>query len=256
LKLVGGVWKFTGLNAGRLAVNRRVSSCDGGSVEPNLFAFPDSGTTVATGVGGPNAGLLYVAANTFRIHRVTEISGWLDSTISPVATIVDTVDYNRCWTRMNPQPAYGTTIQKSLFTFNRTCADTGMTTIVQRIWAHEEYGTQDSSSLATANGHESRRRLAAKEIANDPRALVEPLVSKTTAADLKFVLGLLVWAADQRISAISGDHWKVNNNVIDSLTGNCLGAEFRRIPGPPNPWYYFGHPLSTVMPDSVTPGCP
>ncbi len=256
LKLVGGVWKFTGVNAGRLAVNRRKSGCNPGSIEPNLFLFPDSGTTVATGIGGPNAGLHYVAANTFRIHRATEINDWLDSLVSPVATIVDSINYNYCWTRMNPPPPYGTTIQRSLFTFNRTCADTGMTTIVQRIWAHEEYGTQDSSSLITANGHESRRRLAAKEIANDPRALVEPLVSKTTVADLKFVLGLRVWAADQRITLIAGDHWKVNNNVIDSLTGNCLGAWFRRLPAAPTPWYYNDHPLSTVMPDSVTPGCP
>ncbi len=260
LRWDGAVWKFgLGPNSNRLGSNRSLSQCGGRSVVPDLGALPDSGTTVTSDSVGPNAGLFYVAANSFVMHRVAEINDWLDATVSPIFSVTDPDDYNDCWSKMNPQPPHGTTITRSLFTFNSSCVDSTMTayltTIVAAIWAHEQFGTQGQSSLATANGHEARRRLAAGSIANDPRAIVESLVSEVSPDNLKRIVEQLVLDADARIFLLSGDHQYVNGNVPTLPTGVCLGAQVLWSPTVPAPKYYDVFPFATTLPDS-TPGCP
>ncbi len=245
---VDTTWSF-GSDSGRVAVNRRGKDCSPGVIEPNLDSLPNNGRTIAPQVStGPNAGMWYVLSNNFHIDRVSEMNPWLKENGIPVLDVLDPNDYQACYNNLaDPKPPFGTTISKNWHSFNNTCVGVNMSQLFAAIWSHEENGTIPFATLANANGHYVRITLAAAELANDPRALVESLVSKDYEANLQEFVRQAVLSADNRIVLISSDH----HFVKDNANGACVGGFVLRIPPAPTPKYYWGIPFTRKLSDGT-----
>ncbi len=204
---------------GRLAMNRRRSSCDDvGSIEPDLRSNIDAGTTVTPVGSGPNQGLWYVTEATFHLDRVTEMNpsirpGW------PTHQLFHLDQRKGCAPKLglNGNPP----ISVNLYIYNTICEESPLDLLYAGLWAHEGFGINNQLDSATANGHEARRRIAARDIRNDPRAIVEPLVLPgPSATSLKLLIESLVLNADVAIFELSGDEAAVKDNFLDP-SGGC-----------------------------------
>jgi hypothetical protein len=87
------------------------------------------------------------------------------------------------------------------------------------ILSHEGYGTKDQNNLALANGHEARKRIAARQTDNDPYRFAEKQVH-VDSTNLRTVVGQGVKFLDDVISLV-GDtgHTYVYDNYL--VGGNC-----------------------------------
>ncbi len=222
---------FGGSFPGRLAVNRRRSDCaEGGSIEPNLRSVPEAGTTVAQVASGPNTGLWYVTASTFHIDRVTEMNPFVRPG-GPTHLLPNGPDYNACKQALGVQG--NPPIAVSFHLFNTVCKGFDLNPMYAGIWAHEGFGTQNPLDSATANGHEARRRIAARDIQNDPRIIVEEMVSPVSASSLTFLLQSRVIDADIRIDELSSDATgRIKDNYLDPAGGCGKAHIFRTSPNP------------------------
>ena len=107
-------------------------------------------------------------------------------------------------------------------TYNSVCRSFSLTAFFSGILAHEGLGTLNPLDPAVANGHEARRRIAARDSTNDPYRIAEPVVNTSRDAILSTVR-LDVDAADQRIraSADNGHAFVKNNYVVQGLCGKA-----------------------------------
>lgn len=223
---------FGGEFPGRLAVNRRRSDCsEGGSIEPNLRTDSDAGTTVAQVASGPNAGLWYVTESAFHIDRVTEMNPFIRPA-GPTHLLPNGPDYNVCKQALGLQG--NPPINASFHQFNTVCKGFDLNPMYAGIWAHEGFGTQNPVDSATANGHEARRRIAARDLANDPNTLIEGFTSPISPSTLRDLVRDSVLTVDARISAFAGDATGlVRDNYLDPAGGCGKAFVFRTSPNPP-----------------------
>lgn len=223
---------FSGEFPGRLAVNRRRSDCgDGGSIEPNLRTAPDAGTNVAQVSSGPNEGLWYITASTFHLDRVTEMNPFIRPG-GPIHLLPNGPDYSACKQALGLQG--NPPINVSFHQFNTVCKGFDLNPMYDGIWAHEGLGTQDPLDSATANGHEARRRIAARDLANDPNTLIEGFTSPISPSTLRDLVRDSVLTVDARISAFAGDATGlVRDNYLDPAGGCGKAFVFRTSPNPP-----------------------
>lgn len=222
---------FGGPFPGGLAVNRRGSDCiSGGSIEPNLNSAPEAGTAVASVPSGPNEGLWYLTQATFHIDRVSEMNPFVRPG-GPAHPLPNGPDFNACKAALGLQgnPA----ISVSFHMFNTVCKSFDLTPMYAGIWAHEGFGTQNPLDSATANGHEARRRIAARDLANDPNALIEGFISPLSPSTLRDLVRDSVLTVDARISAFAGDATGlVKDNYLDPAGGCGKAYVFRTSPNP------------------------
>jgi len=81
-------------------------------------------------------------------------------------------------------------------------------------------GTKNQNDSSVANGHEARRRIAARDPLNDPYRIVERYVG-TSRDGLGRLVTFDVWEADYRITIFSDpDHAFVYDNYVQ---GNKCG---------------------------------
>lgn len=211
----------------RLAVNRRTSTCaefdqqQRVSIEPSVRSpvAQDSGFTADTVRGGPNDGLWYVTAVHDYMDRTSEMNPFIRPG-GPTDTLINNTDQRVCRQALNL--SRNTPVVVNFHTYNTACRSFSLTGMFDAIWAHEGLGTNNPLDPILANGHEARRRNAARDSINDPYRIAEPLV-RASYADLRFSLTLDVDEADQRISAAADpDHAFVGNNYL--VQGNCGSA--------------------------------
>jgi hypothetical protein len=208
----------------RLAVNRRTSTCaefndqQRVSIEPSVQdpVAQDSGFTADSVRGGPNDGLWHVTAAHYYMDRTSEMNPFIRPG-GHADTLVNSTDQRLCRQALhlgNHDP-----VAVNFDTYNSACRAFSMTPLFDAIWAHEGFGTNDPLDPVLANGHEARRRNAARDPLNDPYRIAEPLV-RATYDNLRTDLALNVDAAEQRISPASDpDHASVNNNYL--VQGSC-----------------------------------
>lgn len=107
----------------------------------------------------------------------------------------------------------------NFFTYNESCQGFSLTPMFAAIWSHEGFGTHDPLNPATANGHEARRRIAARDTLNDPYRVLEPVV-QTTMPWLTALVGQRVHAIDAMISSFANEHEFVKDNYVQN-GGKC-----------------------------------
>lgn len=202
----------------RLGVNRRTSGCYENvqqqlvSIEPSVASAVsrDSGVTAAGVSGGPNDGLWYVAEAHYYMDRTSEMNPFIRP-MGPTDTLTNSTDRRVCRQPLNL--GKDDPVVVNFFTYNSACRSFSLTPVFDAIWAHESLGTLPS------NGHEGRRRAAARDAMNDPYRIAEPLVG-ASLADLRFIVAIAVNGADGRITDASDTgHSFVGNNYI--VNGNC-----------------------------------
>ena len=111
-------------------------------------------------------------------------------------------------------------VSVNFHTYNTICRGFSLTPLFNALWAHEGLGTQNPLDPNLANGHEARRRIAARLPSNDPYRIAEPMF-RLSYAQLQGDLTLDVYTAEQQISAASdAGHLKVGNNYV-TPQGNC-----------------------------------
>lgn len=202
---------FPSPNPGMLAADRRTSRCDGGSIEPDVTGFPDSGFTADSVPSGPNDGLWYVVAASYYMDHTSEANPFVRPG-GPTDTLTDTTDMKAC--RRPLGLGRNDPIIVNFYTYNFTCQRIDSTEFFPAIWSHEGFGTQDSLDPAVANGHEARRWIAARDTLNDPNRIVESEVN-VSREFLGLVVVDSVLRADLTISAASDpDHLFVKDNYI------------------------------------------
>jgi hypothetical protein len=104
-------------------------------------------------------------------------------------------------------------------TYNTVCRSFSQTPLFNAIWAHEYLGTNNPFDPILANGHEARRRNAARDPNNDPYRLAERRVGASYVG-LRLGVVLDVDAAESRITAgADPDHGFVLNNYL--VQGTC-----------------------------------
>jgi hypothetical protein len=90
------------------------------------------------------------------------------------------------------------------------------------LWKHEGFGTKDPLDPNVANGHEARRRIAARDTLNDPYRMIESYVN-TSYMNLRDVVRDSVRRADITIAqGADGAHVFVKDNYVQP--GNKCGA--------------------------------
>lgn len=227
---------------GNLAVNRRRSGCgqsELGSIEPNLEQDANAGTTIAQVPLGPNQGFWYVTGTSFHFDRVAEMNPFIRPE-GPTHLLPNGPDYNACKQALGLQG--NPLIEISFHQFNTVCKGFDLNSLYTGIWAHEGFGTQNPLDSATANGHEARRQIAARNVSNDPRFLVESYVGSGSAFQFRVLIKDSVVAADDRITLFAGDATGlVKDNYLDPAGGCGKAHVFRVSPNPPR---YFLVPLT------------
>jgi hypothetical protein len=207
-----------------LAANRRtVARCSvpgdnpGGSIEPDVDASGTHGGIVAQRVpSGPNESLWYVASADYRMDHTSEMNPSLRES-GRKEPLTDKNDIAACgkngFNKKSP-------IVVNFLTYNTVCQVFSLTPMFDGLWAHEEYGNPlHSLDPATANGHEARRQIAARDPSNNPFK-VERFVRIDSAA-LVSVARLQVRTADSIISVgADTDHVYVRNNYVQQ-NGQC-----------------------------------
>jgi hypothetical protein len=133
---------------------------------------------------------------------------------------------------MTNPPPLGSDLWINFYHYNLICRGHSVQPLINAVLTHEGFGTQNQNDPATANGHEARRRLAAQNISNDPRAIIESYVSPVSANNLRLLVRDSVVAADVRISDFSADATGlVKDNYLDPA-GGCGKAWFLSKPQP------------------------
>lgn len=249
---------------GVVGYNRRQSDCTNvGSIEPNIRDTLASGSPAATGVvldsvsNGPNKLIYFVKSASFTMDRATEMDPWFRPA-GPSIPVLDSVDYMLCRDSMG---LVGTPpISVNLYSYNQVCRGFDPQPWIAGILNHEGYGTQNPLDPATANGHEARRRIAASDPANDPRALTEALVHPISSVGLRFYVYDRVIDADNRISNFAADATGfVKDNYVDNpIMGDCgyLWVLFKPNSSHTQKWYRFME-MEYFQADSTLPKrCP
>ncbi|MHB1329846.1 MAG: hypothetical protein ACYC2K_16735 [Gemmatimonadales bacterium] len=215
---------FVDPGATRLGVNRRTSGCfefdqdQRVSIEPSVrsSAAQDSGFTAASVAGGPNDGLWYVTAVHYYMDRTSEMNPLIRSG-GPTSTLTNSTDQRVCRQALNL--GKNAPVVVNFHTYNTVCRSFSLTPLFSAIWAHEGLGTNDPLNPLQANGHEARRRIAARDPVNDPYRIAEPLI-RASYAELLNGVALDVYDAEREISAAAdADHAFVHSNYL--VQGNC-----------------------------------
>jgi hypothetical protein len=177
----------------------------------------DSGFTADSVLGGPNAGLWYVAFARYVMDRTTEMNPFIRPG-GRADTLTNSTDQRVC--RRALGLGANDPVVVNFHTYNTVCRAFSLTPMFDAIWAHEGLGVNNPNDSSLANGHEARRRIAARDPANDPYGIIEGHVAPTYA-DLRLLVGLDVWDADVRISDFSDpNHAYVAGNYVQ---GNKCG---------------------------------
>ncbi len=209
-----------------LGMNRRTSTCAIGadsalqrvSIEPSVRspAAQDSGFTAASVAGGPNDGLWYVTAVHYYMDRTSEMNPFIRSA-GPADTLTNNTDQRLCRQALNL--GNHDPVVVNFYTYNSACRAFSLTPLFDAIWAHEGFGTNNPLDPAVANGHEARRRIAARDQMNDPYRIAEPLV-RASYSNLRADLTIAVDDADRNVNdGADSDHAFVNSNYL--VQGSC-----------------------------------
>lgn len=208
----------------RLAVNRRTGICEevdalqNVSIEPSMKvpAAQDSAYQVTGISDGPNEGLWFVSAASFYMDRTTEMNPYIRPN-GATLSLTNATDLRLC--RKELGLGKNAPVVVGFHTYNTVCRTFALTAMFDAIWAHEAMGTNNPLDSMVANGHEARRRVAARDTVNDPYRLAEPMV-RTSETQLRQDVALDVDDADLRIKAMAdADHWFVGNNYL--VQGVC-----------------------------------
>jgi hypothetical protein len=127
--------------------NFRKGTCDDLVLTPEPNSDPNTGYTVKTVSGGPNAGLWYVSALTYQMLTESNINTALPSTSAISYTLVDAIEKSDC------AAGAGKTVTKANFYFfNATCRGTDPAGLIAGVRRHEGYGT--TVGVSQENGHQ------------------------------------------------------------------------------------------------------
>ncbi len=204
-----------------LSANRRTSACgaplgSGGSIEPNVVSYPDSGFSAASVQDGPNSRLWYVVAAHYGMDRTSEMNPFIRLN-GRADTLAASGDVRACRAALGDMDP----MVVNFYTYNTLCRGFSLEPMFDGLWRHEGFGTKDSLNPALANGHEARRRIAARDPLNDPYRMVERYVN-TTYDNLKALVIDSVHRADTTIArSADGAHLFVKDNYVGS--GNRCG---------------------------------
>lgn len=187
-----------------------VGTCSGQPMRPDLTSTPRSGYTVQQVSWGPNAGIWYVTGVQFRMET--------ESGMNPGITaggarrlLTNYSQVQACRTNAPQHYPAGQPVYVNLWEFNERCKRHSLSAFHNGIWAHEGYGSTGT------NGHESRLRMAAAQVGNDPRAVLEAEVAETEA-DLHGFVNSNWWAVANRLSSgADPNHTFVKNNWSGSV---------------------------------------
>ncbi len=186
----------------------------------------------------------YVTSAPFSMDRVAEMNPFIRGNFGDSLPVLDSVDYQLCHDSLGYQ---GTPPISVTFTrYNERCRGFSLEKFITGLWKHEGMGSKDSLDPALANGHQARLKLAATDVANDPRALVEPLVSPYSSIHLRQVIEEVVVDADLRLDAFSNDlsGFVKDNYVLPAPAVGCGQAWVLTNLGPSTPPKYFLYPMA------------
>lgn len=201
-------------NAGRLAVNRPTPDCTGlvlSSVAP--YESPDTAFTIGDVQEGPNEGLHYVTSAGYYMDHTAEMNPFLASASSSRLTLSDRQDVKRC--QDQPDFPENEPVVANFWEYNEICRQFGLSDFYTAIWKHEGFGTQDSTSAASANGHQARRWIGARQPENDPNRQLEQIVNPDSAFLWAVTLDSIDKIDDRLNEAADPDHAYVRDNYMD-----------------------------------------
>lgn len=172
-----------------------------------------TGQSVARAASGPNAGVAYVTAVSYRMDRESQMNPAVQ--LGGTAVTLQGTDRTRCGA------------SASFYDYNR-CRGVNMGSWHSGIWAHEGHGTTGS------NGHYSAAVNAAKLAGNDPYLKLEPLVSIDGEGDTAFRdrVRTMAWDAGLRIydASIEGSGYITGNWSGTVWIWEASTGSFRSIP--------------------------
>ncbi|MGH7426937.1 MAG: hypothetical protein ACREJ4_00985 [Candidatus Methylomirabilaceae bacterium] len=179
--------------------------------------MPDSGFSADSVTAGPNVGLWYVVSAHYYMDRTSEMNPFIRPGGRP-DTLTNNADIRACRHALgNINP-----VVVNFYTYNTVCRGFSLTPMYEGLWKHEGFGTHTPpTDPAVANGHEARRRIAARESLNDPYRMIESYVN-SSYVDLRQIARDSVLRADVTIaSGADGAHLFVKDNYVGS--GNKCG---------------------------------
>lgn len=135
-----------------LAKNRWAADCDVSgrplhSIQPS---HPDSAHMHSQVLDGPNAGLWYVEEAAFFMDRTAEMNPHLGRYDTLRTEVTDRTDVRVC------NRNAGTTLV-NFWEYNQLCRKFSLEAFFTALWNHEGFGSQGTTELSVANGHEARR---------------------------------------------------------------------------------------------------
>lgn len=188
--------------------NRRKGDCGVGRISPDVTKTQTDGYTVAMVPDGPNRGIWYLTAVSYRMDTESQMNLELTSAGTRYL-LTNSTQARKCRTALGLKN--GADVYVNFQMYNELCEKQLLTGLYNGIWAHEGMGTGTAN-----NGHEAQTRLAASDPANNLYKLVEN-VSAATEGDLRRGVTAIVWDVDQRLSAQSASHTYVKDNWCGSV---------------------------------------
>jgi hypothetical protein len=195
--------------------------CSPSMLTPNPFAPPYGGYALQSAPSGPNEGLWYVSAVSYRMDTESNINSSMKVGGAPIYTLTNSDDKTAC--------KKAKLTAANFYDFSTACKKVNLTPFFDGIWNHEGYGP--NNNLA---GHQAHLELAALFPQGDPYLSLErvfdtnfvgaDLAAINTAQDVNLFLNDQAANESGVNGGFCGDTWQWKTTTNQFLLEAALGT--------------------------------
>lgn len=187
--------------------NTRKGTCSGKPITPVPEESPNGGYTVGVVTSGPNTGISYVTAMTYRMDTESGINDALKAGSGTVWQLVNRTEKNDC------KKGFGSAVTSvNFYNFNSKCRNIPDTVIAFQagLLNHEGYGKSSNS------GHQAQLEMEAAKPQNNIYQLAEAVFAQSESST-RAAVEVRATEADRRLRPVWASHTYVLNNWCGSL---------------------------------------